>query len=935
LLLGGLLSAMHLYDQALELYQKTLIYFPNDVETSLFIGALYAEKGTILEDKLNNPEEAQRAFRAALDAWSAEPLALNALERLHLYRKEHQALYDLYQSALSVASKAERRLPLLLTSAQLAEDRLDDPDAAILHYEEILRADEGNAVALEAMRRLTLQTERWDDYVSVLTRAAELSEDPRIAGQHLVAAARVLQEKKDNPEQALMHLLKALEGAPDDLVILKEIELLYAQNDRMDEVVKVLQREVEVTNEPRERVPVLARLGRIYEDELDEVDLAIAAYEEAISLMPAYLPARQSLGRLYQKAERWSALADLFRREAEMEPDPDEKVAQLFKLAELCSQRLDDTEGAVEALQGILELKPEYQPAWGHLEAMYEVREAWPELIALLEKQLTYASEPDQQLSLLSRIGEIAEHKAADIEAATAAYERMLEIRAEHREAVRNLVRLAEKQERYPEMLEYLETEIQITQDPRELVQLHLRAAGVLHTYLDQVEQAIARYEEVLALDPGYLPALRALGRLYVANGQGEALLAMYRRELEGTDNVERQISILFRTVDIALEHEQNEAQAIEYLQEILQKDEANLPALRALSDLHAQRGEDDLLVEILRREADSISGPADRAKILLRVAEICEERLDRADQAAEVYQEILRLGHDFDAAIRGLVRIYSAAGLWNALSRALKTAYEHATNDGARAAILVRSAEVSGDKLGNLDSAAESLEQALELQPDGVTILSQLERISVARRDWRRATAVSTALAQHESDPRLYAARQIRIAVMKETQLDPPESGAENYRLALETVPDHPVALRALELAYLRARNWDGLIALYHRDALLTSNDKRKVVLYTRAAEVAENRLERDEEAAQLYTSALEIDKFYLPALHGRRRIAEREQDTQTVLDTLQAEGSVSADVAHAKEVLFEAARVRQDRLGDISGAVETYKMVLGRAPD
>ena len=43
---------------------------------------LYAEKGTILEDKLNNPEEAQRAFRAALDAWSAEPLALNALERL-------------------------------------------------------------------------------------------------------------------------------------------------------------------------------------------------------------------------------------------------------------------------------------------------------------------------------------------------------------------------------------------------------------------------------------------------------------------------------------------------------------------------------------------------------------------------------------------------------------------------------------------------------------------------------------------------------------------------------------------------------------------------------------------------------------------------------------------------------------------------------------
>lgn len=45
LLLGGLLSAMHLYDQALELYQNLLGFYPGDHETMLFIGALYAEKG--------------------------------------------------------------------------------------------------------------------------------------------------------------------------------------------------------------------------------------------------------------------------------------------------------------------------------------------------------------------------------------------------------------------------------------------------------------------------------------------------------------------------------------------------------------------------------------------------------------------------------------------------------------------------------------------------------------------------------------------------------------------------------------------------------------------------------------------------------------------------------------------------------------------------
>ncbi len=45
LLMGGLLSAMHLYDQALQLYQTTLKHYPDDVETLLFIGAIHAEQG--------------------------------------------------------------------------------------------------------------------------------------------------------------------------------------------------------------------------------------------------------------------------------------------------------------------------------------------------------------------------------------------------------------------------------------------------------------------------------------------------------------------------------------------------------------------------------------------------------------------------------------------------------------------------------------------------------------------------------------------------------------------------------------------------------------------------------------------------------------------------------------------------------------------------
>ncbi len=45
LLLGGLLSAMLIFDEALAVYEKALVHYPDDPEISLFIGILYGEKG--------------------------------------------------------------------------------------------------------------------------------------------------------------------------------------------------------------------------------------------------------------------------------------------------------------------------------------------------------------------------------------------------------------------------------------------------------------------------------------------------------------------------------------------------------------------------------------------------------------------------------------------------------------------------------------------------------------------------------------------------------------------------------------------------------------------------------------------------------------------------------------------------------------------------
>jgi tetratricopeptide (TPR) repeat protein len=708
---------------------------------------LLAEKGVILEEKLRNAEEAQKAFREALEVHSAEPLAITALERLHLLRKEYDLLFQVYQRALQVAVKPERRLPLLVAAAQLAEDRLNDPATSIAYASEILELDHTNTIALAALRRLTQHMGRWDDFVGVLTLSADSARNPSDAAQMLLSAARVQHERLRQTDRALLLLLKALEFSPEDLTVLREIEWLYEQNQRFDEVVKVLRREIEVTSEARERVPVLFKLGTVLEDHLKLPEEAVPVFEQAVSLMPSYVPAKQALGRLYEKTARWVQLAELFEMEVRLEEDIGVRVTKLFKLADILDVRLGRQEESVRALNQLLQIKPDYIPARKFLERLLQKREAWSDLIALYEQELILTEDRDQRVFLLDRIGILAEEKLNELGRSTQAYQRILELVPGHIQAIRTLSRLAMKQENWEDVLRMFELEVEATEDQKEIVAILHRAGVVTEEKLGDIQGAVALYEKVLTLSPTYLPALGSLGRLYHQLGRWEDLFSMYKKEIEVSKSPEQTVALLFRMADVLVDRISDDRRAVEVYEQILKNDSQNFAALRALGEIHSRNGDHEKLVDVLLREASTVKDAKDRADTLFKVAEICEEKLVRTDRAAEAYQEALRLGHSHDAALRALFRIYSNEGNWSALARALRTALDHATEDEAKVAILIRSSEVASDKLGNLDSAAEFLEAALKIQPSSIPILAQLERISVGRRDWRRAISISEVL--------------------------------------------------------------------------------------------------------------------------------------------------------------------------------------------
>lgn len=895
---------------------------------------LLAEKGTLLEGRLKNPDEALKAFQAALSLSPAEPLALESIEQVHLVRREHEALYRLYLRALDATDAPARRLSLLLAAAQIAEDRLDRRDEAIVLFERALELTPDNAAALAALRRLYAQAQRWEHLAAVLRHSATSARTPEAATALLMQAARIQHDRLGAADQALFTLLAALERAPGNVSLLREIGWLYEANEKHDEVAKVVRFEIDATPEARDRVPLLFRLGTLLEERLGRHDEAIAMFEEAVRLLPTYKPALHGLGRLYERSGRWAELARLYEVELGLgDEDVQARTGRLFKLAEILEQRLSREDDAIKLLVELLRLQPGYPPALDALERLYGKLERHNELVALYEVEVGLSEDVDRKVYLWSRIGQILEDKLQALDPAAAAFEKILELTPGKLDAIRTLERLHERRGRWADVLRTLELEVDATSDQNEVVGILHRAGRVQEEQLRDVPAAIATYEKVLTLLPTYLPALRSLGRLYHREGRWEDLIAMYRREMEVSRSDERATGLLMRIAEIASERLKNDDRAVEVYRELLARSPGSVPALKAMAEIHRRRGDLGALSAVMLAEASHTTDVAERTKSLYAVAEMYEHRLGDATRAAELHGEVLRVGHH-PGSIEALVRIHSAHKAWPALVEVLELALERTPDTVAKAHLLVRLAEVTGDRLGRPQQAAERLEAAQALAPDDAGVLRQLERVYLARRDWERALVVGERLAAYETDPRQYAARQVRLGAMRESDLDPPQSGAGHYLAALEQVPGHPVALRALEIAYRRAGAWDGLAALYQREAMLTREPERRAGLYFRAADLLEQRAKRDDLALPMYRAVLESAALHVPAMRALARLAERRGDGPGMLEMIRLEADTIADPERTLQLLVEAGEIYQDKVGDVPRAVEAFAQVLARQP-
>ena len=351
-------------------------------------------------------------------------------------------------------------------------------------------------------------------------------------------------ERLSRPEDALSALLAARRVSPHDPLILSELARIYEAESRFDELSEVLLSLLQANTEENEFVAINQRLAALYE-QLNRPNDAIARYRAILERVRGHAGALAGLGRLHHRAQNWQGLLETYDAEAAATDDPGQKAGRIYKAGETLEERLNQIDDAIARYNQCLQLSPGFLPAQKALIRLHERLGRWPELVAMHEQDLLQTTDREQQISTLNKIAALFEDRINDLERAIECLRRILDMAPDHLATMRNLGRLYERAGKWQELLELNENETRLASDTKQIVSLAHRNAEILDEQLKDRGAAIQAWERVLQLSPAYLPALKALGKLYGQDGRWAALIKMYRTEAEIAPSTEQAAALI------------------------------------------------------------------------------------------------------------------------------------------------------------------------------------------------------------------------------------------------------------------------------------------------------------------------------------------------------------------------------------------------------
>lgn len=952
------------------------------------------ELSALYLDRLGRPSDAFEASVRALDLSAHDSDAIAILGRLMerpetraraaaVLTTEYAEIGDPRREAMALRvllegePDAARRRELYLRLATVEETKLRAAGTAF-------------DVLLRALHEFSDDLELWDRAAELAQRAGRPTDLAEAYRVHLVAgrtegdkvlgssievelcerAASLHDEQLGDPEGAMPYLERVLAVDPNNSRAFNRLKQILTNSERWGELEELYDKAAKATTDQIDRIELLNEVALIAEEIIGDAGKAIGYYERILALDNLHTPSLDSLEKLYERESRWQDLAALLERRlstATEEEGVDIKLhlgriyldrllqpdLALGHLEDVLRVRQNDAEGRA-LVERVLEIGSLRLRAARVLEAVYEARDDIRQLVRVLEIRREGAADEGERRELLRRISVLRDERLKDDPGAFAALSELVPLEPEDPSARQRLLEIGRRLGSHEQVASVLTAAADNCSGSVTRGEILMEVARIYEDLLDDADRAERVYRRVLAIDPGdatlVIPAAQALGRIYAAREQHQALAEVLGIEVRLEEDVDTRRSLHERIGTLYETVLDDPQKAIEAWRARLTDDATDAAALSALERLYERTSQWRELVSVLRAREQSTDDQAERRRAMTKAAETLAHKLADVPEAINAWRAVLDEFGPERSTLASLEVLYELDERWVDLAEALDVDLSLTDDTALRLKLLAQLGDVR--RLHQEDSAGalDAYRQALVLDPADARSRKALEAM-LEREDARREAA-ETLEPLYEADGD--AERLLRVLEIKVETSTAASERLETLQKALRTA-EGPLddkarafsyALRGLKEAAGEAEvsawidqverlgeatsRWTEVSEVFEAIApdILDGDVQQNVRL--RVGELARHKQGDRARAIAQYKKALEARGDDRRAMIALEELYAQADDAQNLLDILKLRVENAQSDDEKTKLLFRVADLQKGPLADQAGAISTYEAIL-----
>jgi tetratricopeptide (TPR) repeat protein len=860
-------------------------------------------------------EAAEEAFSAAARQAPRDALSRLALAALYRGTNRRRELVTVLARLVELVADRALLVELLRELGLLYASEFNNTRRARETLERALELEHDDAATLHAIAVLHDRNRQWDQAIELRQRALQAVEArvARDGGAQAYPGAlpftpaalwmeigEIEEQQRKHDEAALRAYQAAQAAQPSALAALQAQARIYRRQGRLDRLRELLQAELALGPEPARQVQIqleIAAMSHAGDGTGAASDIALEAYEQALSVDPGNQTALAGVERIGRAEGRWEVVAKAFRAAPRT-------AAHLAVLSEALAEQ-----------------------------------ESWHELAEVQQLQIEQATTQIERGRLSHELAENYYRRLGDVEHAAAAYRQAIECGGDTAPSRKSLMYLLAEHELWEDLEEAYVKELELVPEHDDARPgLLMRLGALRRDHLVRLPEAAQSYEEALELAPPNIPALEALAAIYERQGSEDELLRVLSAHAAATEDAHERCKLYKRIGEIKQAREDVDG-AIIALRQAFEAEPGNRVVFTEMEKLcyRFERWNDAMALynNAIERVENGLQRAYRLGDLYARRGQVQLQYLKQLDEASRSYRRVIDLDPDNDTAVRYLDSILSQKEDWPELIDAYQTRAQLSTDDEKRVESLRRAARIAGNKLKDPVEAARIYERLLDVSTLDDEALDILERFYDRRKDWEHLVGVLERRLSASSGDETAAALLRRIAQVCEEGLRDPKRAVDNYRRILEMSPGNKDALEALGRIYESTELWTEFIEVTRRQIRVTSDRNIKALLYFKCGSVMEAKFGKEEDAIRYYDAAIKTSPSCLPAVHGLRDLYRRREDWPRVIQTLELEVKLWQDKKERAGVSAQIGRIYAEHTGDIKMALHFYESALTIDPE